>query len=96
MTGTKSKAIIFGVAAMTAASVMFAGGTAEARKGGGDVIEKSFTVPGPYKGYSGFVPGIGARSYYCDYQRIPNRQCTVVNGRERCKIVNWTLKQFCY
>lgn len=88
----------FGAAIMMAASILFAGGVAEARRGGGsDLIEQSFIVPGPYKGYSGFAPATGSRAYYCDYQRIPNRQCTVgADGRERCKIVNWTLKQFCY
>ncbi len=85
-------------AAMTAAVGLVAmSGTAEARRGGPSVIEQSYIVPGPYKGYSGFVPSGGPRSYYCDYQRIPNRQCTVGrDGREKCKIVNWTLKQACY
>lgn len=49
---------------------------------------------GPVRGYSGFA-GFGARRYYCDYQRHPNRKCTVVNGRERCRIVSWTLVQTC-
>ena len=66
---------------------------AHARKGRGkDVIEKHFITDGPVKGYSGFAGG-----YYCDYQRVPNRQCVITpSGHESCKIVNWTLKQVCY
>jgi len=68
-------------------------GVAEAKRGHGTrVIEKHFETPGPVEGYSGF-----AGSYYCDYQRIPNRKCVVTASRqESCKIVSWTLKQACY
>ncbi len=99
MTSTSSfKALSFGaVAAAILVSSFFMPAGAHARKGyGPSVIEKSFITDGPVKGYSGFVRG-GARNFYCDYQRIPNRKCTyTADGRERCKIVNWTLKQFCY
>mgnify|MGYP000861050411 CR=1 FL=1 len=50
---------------------------------------------GPVRGYSGFA-GFGARRYYCDYQRHPNRECTVSGGKKRCRIVSWTLRQHCY
>lgn len=40
-----------------------------------------------YSGHSG--------NYFCDYQRLPDRKCTLVNGVERCKIVGWTLRQMC-
>lgn len=85
------------VAAAVLAALLFAPADALARKGyGTSVIEKSFITDGPVKGYSGFVRS-GPRNFYCDYQRIPNRKCTyTADGRERCKIVNWTLKQFCY
>lgn len=49
---------------------------------------------GPARGFSGFA-GFGARRYYCDYQRHPNRKCSIIKGRERCRIVSWTLVQTC-
>ena len=65
---------------------------ANAARGSRDVIEQSYTTDKAMHGYSGSAGG-----YTCDYQRIPNRVCTVNrDGSERCKIVNWTLKQFCY
>lgn len=52
---------------------------------------------GPEHGYSGWVPGVGRRGLYCDYQRIPNRECTVsASGKRRCRATSWTLKQYCY
>lgn len=61
-------------------------------RSGKQLIERSFTFKGPVRGYSGFAGG-----YYCDYQRVPNRQCVITaSGDESCKIVNWTLKQVCY
>ena len=52
---------------------------------------------GPEHGYSGWVPGAGRRGLYCDYQRIPNRECTVsASGNRRCRATSWTLKQYCY
>lgn len=68
-------------------------GLAHAKKSHGTrLIEKHFETPGPLKGYSGFAGG-----YYCNYQRVPNRQCTTTaSGAESCKIVSWTLKQACY
>jgi hypothetical protein len=96
MTAMIFRATCFSAAVAMGGLALFAASAAEARRGGG-VIERSYVVPGPYRGYSGFVPGTGPRSVYCDYQRIPNRECKVGrDGRERCKIVNWTLKQACY
>lgn len=81
-------------AAILAAAV--AGSPAEAKKGGSTWSEVSVELPGPTKGYSGFYSFGGAKSAYCDYQRHPNRQCTVDSrGRETCRIVSWTLKQSC-
>lgn len=72
---------------------------AEARKRGGsssEYHEWQSEHRGPAHGYSGWVPG-GRRSLYCDYQRIPNRECTVTaSGKRRCKATSWTLKQYCY
>ena len=51
---------------------------------------------GPTHGYSGFVRQ-GARTYYCDYMRIPNRTCTTDRAvRQRCRVASWTLQQRCY
>lgn len=51
---------------------------------------------GPAHGYSGFVRQ-GARTYYCDYIRVPNRTCTSDrSGRQRCRVTSWTLQQRCY
>jgi len=73
--------------------------SAEARKGrssGSTYEEVQIETQGPVKGYSGSPVGAGAL-VYCDYQRIPNRQCTMgLDGQERCKVVSWTLKQYCY
>ncbi len=73
------------------AAALVAPSTAEARRG---YQYWTSEHAGPVRGYSGFA-GFGARRYYCDYQRHPNRKCTVVNGRERCRIVSWTLVQTC-
>jgi hypothetical protein len=85
------------VMAVALLAPMVASSPAEARKGYGSTLEEvEIQTQGPVKGYSGSPVGAGPL-VYCDYQRIPNRQCTIgANGQERCKIVNWTLKQFCY
>jgi len=58
--------------------------------------ERQTESQGPRHGYSGFVWG-GNRSYYCDYQRLPNRECaTLKSGKQRCRVTSWTLKQYCY
>jgi hypothetical protein len=69
---------------------------AQRRRGGSTFEEAQIETQGPVKGYSGSPVGAGI-SVYCDYQRIPNRQCTIgKNGQEQCKVVSWTLKQYCY
>jgi hypothetical protein len=72
---------------------------AEARSRGGpssEYYEWQSEHRGPAHGYSGWVPG-GRRGLYCDYQRIPNRECTTTaSGKRRCRAASWTLKQYCY
>ena len=69
---------------------------AQAQLGGRDWVERNYETRGPQRGYSGFYR-VGPRNYWCDYQRLPNRKCTIGrDGRERCRITNWTLKQYCY
>ncbi|MCL4765386.1 MAG: hypothetical protein KJZ80_04045 [Hyphomicrobiaceae bacterium] len=88
-----AKPITIAAAAAVLIAQIAAPGIAHAKKGHGrPLIEKHYEFAGPVKGYSGFAGG-----YYCDYQRIPNRQCVVTpSGQEHCKIVSWTLKQVCY
>ena len=52
----------------------------------------------PRHGYSGFAfSGNPLNPAYCSYQRIPNRACrTTRSGKRRCRVVSWTLKQYCY
>lgn len=62
----------------------------------GGYYERQTETKGPVHGYSGWVWG-GRRSYYCDYQRLPNRECvTLKSGKQRCRVTSWTLKQYCY
>jgi len=69
---------------------------ARSRRSGSTYEEVQIETQGPVKGYSGSPVGAGI-SVFCDYQRIPNRQCTITaSGQERCKVVSWTLKQYCY
>ncbi len=65
---------------------------AEARGGGRGHYSQDFEFDGPKRGYEGQAP---AGAAYCSYQRIPNRKCKWVNGKEKCKIVSWTLRQTC-
>jgi len=91
MTG-KAYIVAAAIAAALLANVA-APDSAEARRSRGkDVIEKHYITDRPVKGFSGFAGG-----YYCDYKRVPNRQCVLLpNGQESCRIVNWTLTQACY
>jgi hypothetical protein len=78
------------VFATVAGLALFTGSPAEAR-GGKDVYVQTYQFSKPMHGYSGH-----SGNYYCDYQRIPNRKCSVDgSGHERCKIVSWTLREMC-
>lgn len=85
---------------MGAATLIAINGPALAQfpPGNGFVYESERRTRGPEHGYSGFVwSGPGPRSVYCDYQRIPNRVCaTSRDGRRRCRVEGWTLRQYCY
>jgi hypothetical protein len=60
------------------------------------IYERETTTRGPVHGFSGAVR-FGARNYWCDYRRIPNRQCVVTrSGGQRCRVTSWTLQQYCY
>jgi hypothetical protein len=70
---------------------------AQAKGKGSSYYEWQYETKDPVHGYSGFAGiGNGRRSLYCDYHRLPNRECiTLKSGKQRCKVVSWTLKQMC-
>ena len=55
---------------------------------GREIFIQDYTFDKPMHGYSGH-----AGNQYCDYQRLPNRQCDA-NG-QNCRIVSWTLREMC-
>ncbi len=66
--------------------------TAAQARGGKEFYSEDYQFDQPMKGYEG-----QAGNYYCSYQRLPNRVCTVdANGNERCQVKGWTLRQYCY
>lgn len=81
-------------AAIALAATLGAHTAAEAKGGGGrQYFVQTYTFDKPMHGYSGRASG----GYYCDYQRLPNRVCTMdKNGNEKCFIKDWTLRQHCY
>ena len=91
---TNSKTINTGLFAALAVAVAFTGAFAAPAFAGGkgrDVYMQDYQFDGPTHGYEGRATG----GYYCSYQRLSNRQCKVVNGKEVCKIKGWTLRQIC-
>lgn len=92
MTTVKSIATGFALTLAVAGTVFGGIATpAEAAGKGRDVYVQDYQFSGPKHGFEGRALG-GA---YCSYQRIPNRKCKWVNGREVCKIKGWTLRQMC-
>lgn len=66
--------------------------TAAEARGGKEYFVQDYQFDQPMSGYEG-----QAGSYYCSYQRLPNRVCAYdSNGNEKCKVVGWTLRQHCY
>jgi hypothetical protein len=66
--------------------------TAAEARGGKEFFSQDYQFDQPMSGYEG-----QQGNYYCSYQRLPNRVCTVdANGNERCAIKGWTLRQYCY
>jgi hypothetical protein len=85
-------------ASLVALGVMLAASAVSARdrSPSSQYYERQTESDRPVRGYSGWV-GFGARSLYCDYQRLPNRECTrTSSGKQRCRVTSWTLKQYCY
>jgi hypothetical protein len=73
------------------ASALGATTAAEAR-GGKEFFSEDYQFDQPMHGLQG-----QQGNYYCSYQRLPNRVCSVdASGNERCKVKGWTLRQYCY
>lgn len=88
MTHSMLKTASFTFLLVVAALVPLFAGTAAQAKGGKDVFIQDYTFKQPMNGVSGAQGG-----YYCDYQRLPNRQCDASGNN--CRIVSWTLRQMC-
>jgi hypothetical protein len=64
---------------------------ANAAGGAKEFFVQDYQFKKPMHGYSGY-----SNNYYCDYQRLPNRQCfTKRDGTEKCVILGWTLREMC-
>jgi hypothetical protein len=84
-------AFAFAAAVATLTGAVFFSGSAAYARGGKGVYVQDYQFAKPMHGYSG-----QSGSYYCDYQRLPNRKCFVsAGGKETCKIVSWTLREMC-
>lgn len=88
MTRTFSK-FAFGLIAVAASVAVFGHGN-DASARGKEGFTQDIEVKTPMHGYSGH-----AGYYYCDYQRLPKRQCTYSGGQEKCRIVGWTMREMC-
>ena len=67
---------------------------AKKRGSGSRFYETNIITKRPIHGYTGLAGP--TNNYFCGYYRIPIRKCEWRRGRERCKVVAWNLKQFCY
>lgn len=93
---TKKSAIICTAAAIAAIAPFATSSDAEAKRGYGIPYYERFETRGPERGYEGFV-GSGHLSQYCSYHRKPRTRCFVTrSGRERCRVVSWSLVQHCH
>lgn len=83
--------LVCGAVAASALAGLLTSTAAQAR-GGKEFYSEDYQFSQPMKGYEG-----QAGNYYCSYQRLPNRVCTIdASGNERCKVKGWTLRQYCY
>ena len=79
---------VFGIAIAS----MYPTSEAEARRGVKPYYWRTYQFNQPVRGYEGWV----APGYYCSYKRYPRRSCSYDRGgRERCRIIGWTLEQTC-
>lgn len=85
---TRHVAAAFAVLAATFGAGVSAANAAGSAK---EFFVQDYQFSKPMHGFSGY-----SNNYYCDYQRLPNRKCTVTaNGTERCRIIGWTLREMC-
>jgi hypothetical protein len=88
-----SKTFSFAAAIATVVGAALIPGSAAVAGSSKDVYVQDYTFAKPMHGFSGHAAG----GYYCDYQRLPNRKCSVdKSGNERCVIVSWTLREMCH
>lgn len=81
---------------LAAAVSITAASTAGADTPGPDILRSERVTPGPERGFTGFRR-YGARNFFCDYRRIPNRTCrTDRHGQSHCRVTSWTLQEYCY
>ena len=66
--------------------------SAEAGAGRKGFYSQDYQFSAPTDGYEGRTWG----GYYCSYQKLPNRVCFWKNGKKKCKVKGWTLRQHCY
>lgn len=81
------------VAAFAILSATLGAGVSTANAAGSakEFFVQDYQFSKPMHGFSGY-----SNNYYCDYQRLPNRKCTITaNGTESCRIVGWTLREMC-
>lgn len=83
-------AAVFSIVVVSAVTLTISVTPADAR--GRTFYSQDYKFDKPMHGFDGRAAG----GYYCSYQRLPNRICSVVNGEEKCKIKGWTLRQYCY
>ena len=90
---TASKIIGTSAIALATFAVAFSGAfVSDAQARGKRVYTQDYQFDDAKHGFEGRAAG----GYYCSYQRIPKRVCKKVNGKEKCKVKGWTLRQTCY
>jgi hypothetical protein len=82
------KTALFAALPIAIAALVSLTAGAQAR-GGKEHFVQDYTFKQPMNGFSG-----RQGNYYCDFVKLPNRQCDVSGNN--CRIVSWTLRQTCY
>ncbi|MEQ1717623.1 MAG: hypothetical protein ABL907_16865 [Hyphomicrobium sp.] len=85
---TISQTLVIAAAIATVAGMSLISTAAEAGGRGRQLYIETYNFKKPMHGYSGH-----AGNSYCDYQRLPQRQCNA--SGTSCTITGWTLQQIC-
>lgn len=92
----KTTAILGAAVAAVAITPIATSTDAAAKSSSGRTYYERFFTKKPERGFEGFV-GVGKHGQYCSYRREPIRRCFYLSsGREKCKIISWSLVQHCY